>query len=234
MIRLDEVGRRFTTHASAEVKRDLATLARRSVSSTDYRAAFERLGAALGGVARAMIPAGASVAVVTTPEDADFLTKGLVEALDGRRIYLACYWATRVDDAASIHKRYLDPVMPASVDAVVIVKSIIASGCIVQAHLEEFLLRTHPRQVLITAPVILEGAEARLRRAFPTALSRRFEFLSFAVDSKTANNLVKPGIGGLVEKRLGLKPRFSPTLVGSWRKMRAGASPSFRGVELRP
>ncbi len=110
--------------------------------------------------------------------------------------------------------------MPRTLETVVIAKSIIASGCIVRTNLEKFLTQVKALRIVIAAPVMLAGAEKQLRADFPEAISKRFEFITFAIDSLQEGNTVKPGVGGQVEARLGLKgksERFSPALVKEWR-----------------
>ncbi len=124
----------------------------------------------------------------------------------------------RFEDSATVNKEYVDPTMPKTVDDVVIAKSIISSGCIVRANLEEFLGVRKPRRVFIVAPVMLKGAEETLRAAFPRSLSKRFEFISFATDTRREGPVVVPGVGGVVETRLGLKGKLAPALIKQWRE----------------
>lgn len=70
----------------------------------------------------------------------------------------------------------------------------------------------------VGAPVMLQGAEDQLRAEFSDSISRRFEFVTFAMDSVRQGATVEPGIGGQVEERLGLGgKRCSPDLVKEWR-----------------
>ncbi len=108
----------------------------------------------------------------------------------------------------------------AELGTVIIAKAIISSSCVVRTNLEKLLATTKPQRVVIAAPVMLKGAEQRLRNAFPIEISSRFEFVTFAIDSKKEGPVVIPGVGGMVEERLGLtgrSARFMPSLVSEWR-----------------
>ncbi|PZR11108.1 MAG: hypothetical protein DI536_18395 [Archangium gephyra] len=204
----------FTALADDDVKASLAQLQKASISS--YRATMHRLGAALA--ARSRLTGAKVTAVVTTPEDADFLTAGFLESASRAR--LVCYWTERstssLGDVATVVQQFVEPGMPKQVDTVVVLKSIISSGCIVRTHLEQFLEDAKPRRIVIAAPVMLKGADTELRKQFPKKVAALFEFVTFAIDTQKRGNVVLPGVGGWVEERLGLKtrrPRFVPSLV---------------------
>ncbi|MBL8954707.1 MAG: hypothetical protein JNK82_28275 [Myxococcaceae bacterium] len=110
--------------------------------------------------------------------------------------------------------------MPSALEAVVIVKSVIATGCIVRTHLEQFLTEAKPKRIVIAAPVMRRGADRTLRAEFEKNISDRFEFVSFATDDHYEAGILKPGVGGQVESLLGLKgkpERFAPALIAEWR-----------------
>jgi hypothetical protein len=187
-------------------------------SQSAYRAAMKDLGRYLGDHLKTQLGRG-KFAVVTTPEDADFLTTGLLERVPRERALLACFWTQRLEkqDVASVVQEFIQP-LPRTLPSVVIVKSIISSGCIVRTNLEKFLTLARPERIFITAPVMLKGADETLRGEFSPEVARRFEFVTFAVDARRDSKTreVVPGIGGWVEERLGLKgksPRFAPALV---------------------
>lgn len=216
--------RTYSALSSPAVKQELDRLLNEP-SFAQYRDAMTKLGNYLGVIAKTHLGQRKPFALVTTPEDADFLTRGMLATLPRSQARLACYWTTRHqfqgrEDVATVTQSFVDPSMPKKVETVVIAKSIIASGCIVRTNLEKFLKAAEPRRIVIAAPVMLVGAEAQLRAAFPTSISNRFEFLTFATDAVRDGNTVRPGVGGQVEERLGLKgksERFSPTLVKEWR-----------------
>lgn len=208
--------RTYTPLATPEAKDALEQLLEPSQSV--YRAAMKNLGRHLGDQLKGHLGRG-KFAVVTTPEDADYLTRGLLERVPRERAHLVCFWTQRLEkqDVASVVQEFIQP-LPRSLPSVVIVKSIIASGCIVRTNLEKFLTFARPERIFIAAPVMLKGADEALRREFSAEVSRRFEFLTFAVDAKRdgRTHAVVPGVGGWVEERLGLKsksPRFAPALI---------------------
>lgn len=209
-------GRKFSKQANAVVKRELKNLTLQ-LSHEKYQASLERLGKELGVQASEHLGKNETFAVVTTPEDADFLTRGMLDALPKKNAHLVCYWTTRFENSATVHKEYVDPTTPTQLDTVVIAKSIISSGCIVRTNLEALLKERKPKRILIVAPVMLEGAEAQLRAAFSKTISKRFEFITFATDSRKDGHVVTPGVGGMVEERLGLHGKIAPALVREWR-----------------
>lgn len=206
---------------------DLLRLASNDVDS--YRQHMRELGAHL---ATSILPLldrapAKNVCVVCSVEDADFLARGLIETLEASSLDAAtrmiCLWSQRIrTDAVSIA-----PVLRSYTeefdrnDAVfIIVKSIISGACVVKTHLTRALTASDPKRVFVAAPVMLAGAEQRLAREFPDAVSSRFEFVHFATDTdKTPDgNEVVPGIGGSVYERLGLgdetaKNRYTPDIV---------------------
>ncbi len=223
MSRTELKPRTYSNLATPQVKQELERLLHEP-SFAQYRDAMIKLGKQLGFAVKERISTKA-FALVTTPEDADFLTRGMLESLPRQRAHLACYWTSRHHfprgaDIATVTQSFVDPSMPKTVETVVIAKSIIASGCIVRTNLEKFLTEVKPLRIVIAAPVMLAGAEQQLKDDFPAAISKRFEFLTFATDSVRDGSTVKPGVGGRVEARLGLEgksDRFSPALVKEWR-----------------
>jgi hypothetical protein len=204
-----------TAHAA------LALLADEQTSAKDYGNAFYRLGTLL--VQRVpQTSLGKSILVVCTSEDADYFARGILESIVGRtasqsRVALACFWQTRLKamdaglgrdsiEIAPIVKRYEE--RSDEKDTLIVVKSIISSSCVVKHALLDIMGRKQPKKILIVAPVILRGAEARLREEFPADISRRFEFFYFAEDDqKDDSGNVRPGIGGSIYERLGLTER---------------------------
>ena len=69
-----------------------------------------------------------------------------------------------------------------------------------------------------------KDAQKSLEKDFPTEISNKFRFLTFAIDTvKTSEGNIVPGIGGLVYPKLGLgdsneKNKYTPEIV----KRRAG------------
>lgn len=217
--------RRYSVLANRQV-RQLLELLREETPVPTYRETMHELGKALGEAIKPRLRAGRQYAVVTAPEDADFLTRGVVQVLPRDGSHLACFWTERHrfeqhPDTATVSQSYVDPTMPTRIDSVVIVKSIISTGCVVRAQLEQFLLHAQPRQVIIAAPVMRKGADSLLRSEFSPSLASRFRFLTFAKDSKLEGENIVPGVGGQVYERLGFerasKRRIRPELVRAWR-----------------
>lgn len=164
--------------------------------------------------------------VVTSPEDADYLTAGVMEVLPRRFSHLACFWTERHrfeahPDLATVSHSFIDPTTPERIDSVIVVRSIIDSGCVVRAELEQLLMRSRPRQVVISAPVMRKGADDALRSELAPALANRFHFVRFATESTVIEEDVVPGVGGEVYERLGFprmsQQRIMPALVKCWR-----------------
>jgi hypothetical protein len=228
--------RRLAKWITMSAKADLCLLADRQTNVTEYRNAFYRLGSSLAErLRRARL--GTDILLVCTCEDADFLARGILESIvsvqraSPIRVALACFWQARFTamkanpgragfDVAPIVRRYEEPTT-SSIDSLIIVKSIISSSCVVRHALLDIIGRKQPQSIFIAAPVILRGAQMRLRREFPIDVSRRFRFLYFAEDDeKDDDGNVLPGIGGSVDKRLGLEEPASltPRLVIERRK----------------
>ncbi|MFS8082731.1 MAG: hypothetical protein ACMG51_04710 [Ginsengibacter sp.] len=180
-------------------------------------------------------PSG-EICVVCTVEDADFLARGVIERLEhiglGNRTRLLCLWNENIHESdfrlSPIIKQYKedfekkDPVF-------IIVKSIISGACVVKTNLTRALSQADPTKIYVVAPVILQGAEERLEREFPTDVSSKFEFVWFAADKQKKGDSVIPGIGGPVYELLGFKDsedknKYLPIIVKERRKMLFGAT----------
>lgn len=165
--------------------------------------------------------------VVCTNEDADFLAKGFVEECvsSGCEVYFTCFWNQRIRHSGlkstSIVKSYREPCP--HIDSVVVLKSIIATSCVVQTNLSELLHACNPNQVFVASPVLLSGAVQRLKASFPKQQAEKFQFAWFAEDDqRLENGNVVPGIGGSVYELLGVgtedtKNSYLPEIVKSRR-----------------
>jgi hypothetical protein len=192
---------------------------------------MRQLGVFLGNQLRKLVTPKQNGLLVCTPEDADFIAAGVMDALTPtvKELSFACYWHRRgrygaaeqisLDlDVAPVIKRYEEITSP-SLDFIVIVKSIISTACVVKHNILDVVDRKHPARIFVVAPVIFEGSDAALRADFPRAVSSKFHFIYFARDDRRdKNGIVLPGIGGDVYKRLGLRKRSGiPGLVKSRR-----------------
>lgn len=148
------------------------------------------------------------------------LARGILEELSlvpNLEVALACFWNERSPevDLAPIVRRCVEPIEPG---AFLVVKSIIATACVVRTNIEELVSEHQPTTIFIFAPLILKGAEERLMAEFETTISDRFVIDWFAQDDDSDGENVRPGIGGQVYERLGLgsgetKNRCTPSLV---------------------
>jgi len=198
------------------------------MTPSNYREAMFSLGAKFVESYRPMLAEIQKLLLICTNEDADFLAEGVLnglEAIPGLHTSLACFWNERIVtrgtasgmkvDMAPIVRRYLEP---GEVDAFLVVKSIISSGCVVRTNIAELVYDLNPSRILVFAPVILEGGQAQVSEEFDSNISDRFEFYWFAQDDEKDGENVVPGIGGQVYERLGLgtkeeKNRYTPNLV---------------------
>lgn len=178
------------------------------------------------------------ICVICTVEDADFLARGIIETLESCRpeadVRMICLWNQRIDSdcisIAPVIRSYEEPFDKN--DAIfIVVKSIIASACVVKTNLTRAISFANPKRVIVAAPVMLAGAEQRLASEFPADIAAKFEFVHFATDTEqsTDGKEVVPGIGGSVYELLGLgdentKNKYVPDIV---RERRRKAFPSL-------
>jgi hypothetical protein len=221
---------------SEAVRKQLDLLVRPSTPPDIYQSVMRELGMALGKRIDALAGHKRRCLVVCTPEDADFLAVGLLKALSSsvKELGFACFWhhRSRPDvpkdtdldlDVAPIVKRYEEPTAK-SLDFIVIVKSIISSGCVVKHNLLDLIDRKEPAEIFVAAPVIYRGADKALKCDFPVGVSKRFRFVYFAEDdTRDRDGIVSPGIGGNVYRRLGLSEREQtvPSIVKERRHQQA-------------
>ncbi|WP_188061997.1 hypothetical protein [Sphingobium sp. KCTC 72723] len=203
-------------HAAGEdIVAALARLADTSLPPSEYGDVMTLVGKALGRCfAERSNVAGKTVYLAVTVEDADFLAAGIAQALDeaGAKTGIACFWNTRKKaadlrwlDVATITNEYREP-LPAHLDHLLVVKSIISGACVVKTNLMHLLEDAHPDRIHIMAPVILEGAEKRLSSEFEAEIADKFEYWLLATDSeKDDHGNVLPGIGGEIYSRLGFE-----------------------------
>lgn len=205
----------------------LTILQDRSSDTYAYRMAMTELGHLLGDVlAEQAFEAGDHVCLAMTVEDADYLGQGMLRSLEqaGHRVSLACFWNDRSSafglrwaKMAPVVQEYVEPLD--GVDHIVMLKSIISGSCVVRTNLLHLFDEIVPGRVHVAAPVMLDGADARLAEAFPAEIAERFQYWTFEVDTdRTEDGEVLPGIGGEVYGRLGLgdaatKNRIMPELL---------------------
>ncbi|QMT41118.1 hypothetical protein [Neisseria shayeganii] len=156
------------------------------------------------------------VLVVSTAEDADFLTTGFLSGLDESCLpyKLAVFWNNHYslpskDSVAPIVHEYVQEGYR-ECRHVVLLKSIISGSCVVRTNLAALLTRETGEvlfsDILVAAPVMLDKSHTKLKDEFSSKIHEAFRFCTLRVDkTRLANGVVVPGIGGEVYPRLGLK-----------------------------
>jgi len=222
--------RKYTSFADEDAKALLNQLIERSTTVTVYREAMYNLGYEIGTlIVKLKANKNSELLIACTVEDADYLAKGILDVAENtnsfRDVRLACFWNERIVlvdgslSAAPIIKRYFEPLLPNSRYIFVIVKSIVATGCVVRTNLQNLIQDIKPESIIVASPVMLEGADLLLKSEFLPEISNKFEFLTYAVDDiLTKDGNIDPGIGGNVYDRLGFnsqknKNQFIPELV---------------------
>lgn len=227
---MNGAGRTFEPWVSDAVRAHMEELLAAAAAGTPerYRASMRSLGMDLGERLRGSLPGEGDILVVTTVEDADFLGRGIVDALGvGDRLKVFCYWNERdaVRDVAPIISKYEEPLDEPRVSAVVVVKSIISGACVVRTNLIEALDKLHHSvPVFVVAPVMHVDARKKLRREFPTEVADRFKYVVCAFDTEKEGEVIRPGIGGSVYELLGLgdkhtKNRLRPRMLSERRRV---------------
>lgn len=203
-----------------------------------YREAMREIGSHLASAFFPKIASlkGRDVFVICTVEDADFLARGIIEKLEEElknhesvRTRMMCIWNERVNhngiSSAPIVKAYEEeynnehPIF-------VVVKSIISGACVVKTNIARAISHSKPNQIFVVSPIMLEGAECRLKNEFPDSISDKFEFIHFATDTdkSLSGEEVVPGIGGSIYELLGIgnahsKNKYLPKIVRDRRKI---------------
>lgn len=229
---MTNAGRRLAGWVDEAVQLRLQALldAASSHSVDAYREGMRALGQDLGTRLRDALPPEGDILVVTTVEDADFLSAGVLEALPSeRRVKLFCYWNERdtVRNLAPIVSRYEEPLDEARTSAVVVIESIVSGACVVRTNLAEALSRLrHDVAVFVVAPVMQMGAKRGLRRELAPGIADRLQYVVCAIDPDRDGDTLLPGVGGIVHELLGVgdghtKNRIRPRLVAERNRLTA-------------
>lgn len=231
--------REYTSFATSEDRKALSILADEHTPPEEYQAALRALGVSLAGSLVAQFGADLPnrLCIVVTVEDADSLGAGIISLLEdkglGDRVRLVCFWNDRIEldnmSLAPILKEYREP---CNVDdsALVVVKSIVSSACVVRTNLANLIAKATPKRIFVVAPVMFKGADDALRHDFDPTISKRFEYITQAVDDERRDGKwVVPGVGGDIYTRLGYggvsqKNRHVPALVKKRRQQAALAA----------
>lgn len=231
--------RAFTRFATGDDRQSLSILAAEQTPPDMYRSALYSLGRSLGGSLLAelgnVLPN--RICVVCSVEDADSLAAGIISRLEDEgleeRVRVVCFWNDRLEldgiSLAPILKEYREP---CNVDdaALVVVKSIISSACVVRTNLSNLIANANPRRIFVVAPVMFKGVDQSLRHDFDPSISERFEYIALAIDDeKRDGKWIAPGVGGDIHTPLGYggaekKNAHVPALVKARRRHAALAA----------
>jgi len=221
------MARKFSENINESVKLLLEKLINTETDASAYSDTMYKLGTELGLKIHSKLKEGQNVALASTAEDADNLSKGIIDILEekGRKVLLTVFWNKRFKPnkennitIAPIIKEFHEKGYKDS-PTLIVTKSIIANSCVVRTNLTKLVLESNPSSIFVVAPVLLEGAKENLEREFESRIVDKFHYFYFAVDDKKSpDGTVIPGIGGDVYQRLGFsdqdaKNKFVPQIV---------------------
>lgn len=207
-----------------EIQANLSLLADKQTRAEIYANALSILGKKLALHINPKITSSEKIVLACTSEDADWLGKGILQTLWNTNINLAVFWNLRakVDNdreltIAPIVKSYIEEI--SNCKTLIICKSIIYTSCVVRTNLMFLINQINPDKIFIVAPVMFKSAENSLNKEFESSISKKFEYIYFAIDDEVSDeDEVIPGIGGNIYQRLGLgdtqiKNKYIPVLV---------------------
>lgn len=212
--------RKLTNFATPDVKKHLGTLINSKSSVKDYQSAMFALGESLAKV----LPSGHkddNYLIVSTSEDADFLTSGYISVLEETEIQhkIAVFWNHHYslpnnESVAPITNSYIQENVD-TCNKIVLLKSIISGSCVIRTNLLALLDSLNLERVesiFVAAPVMHKRGPDKLKAEFPENIGSKFEFHTFAIDEKIDDHgNVLDGIGGEVYPHLGLS--MQPSLL---------------------
>jgi hypothetical protein len=215
--------REFASFADDAARNTLDRLLSSVGSPSEYRSAMTELGLQLGRIVAGKIPCARKCLVVSTAEDADYLSKGVIESLcRDHEALAAVFWNNHYSisngSIAPVVHRYLQQGFE-SAEYLIVVKSIISTSCVVKTNLLSLIEKIHVKKIYVVAPVMYITAEESLCSEFPKQISDLFEFVYFAIDAfREETGEVRPGIGGQIYELLGIRDQpartgFLPQLV---------------------
>lgn len=219
--------RKYKYSDRADIKSTLNTLIAPDVAVDDYQKAMYQLGLILADELRPNLDPNASYCIASTAEDADFLSKGILEGLKDSvsTMKLACFWNYHSsplpggESTAPIIRKFIETGAE-SCDHLIIAKSVISGSCVVKTNITSLIETMTPNQIYVVAPVMHTDAQSKLRKEFPEQVADKFQFETLAIDSirDSETHEVVPGIGGDVYQHLGFmsqkhKNQFTPSVV---------------------
>lgn len=205
----------------------LDALLQSGVSPASYKAAMYELGKDLSEGLLRKIESSDSFCLASTAEDADFLSKGIIDSISGTvaDIKLACFWnyhSTPIkgqQSTAPIIRKFVENGFK-ECKHLIITKSVISGSCVVKTNLTDLIEIMRPEKIYVVAPVMHVDAEKKLKMEFPETISSKFIFETLVYDDEKSNETseVILGIGGDVYRLLGFKSQedkntFTPELV---------------------
>ncbi|NWO06632.1 MAG: hypothetical protein HLX50_13365 [Alteromonadaceae bacterium] len=220
-------GREYKYKGRGDINSYLDKLIAPSVSVSEYRDSMYCLGKYLAETLLSKLNPDESYCIVSTAEDADFLSKGLIEVLRSRvkDLKIACFWNFHSqpvkggESTAPILRKFIEKGAEAA-DNLIVTKSVISGSCVVKTNLTALIENMSPRSIYVVAPVMHKDATTKLAREFPPGISQKFDYEYFATDVERdpETNEVIPGIGGNVYQLLGFqsqtqKNRYMPEIL---------------------
>jgi hypothetical protein len=136
---MQHAGRKYSEFADDLAKQTLAKLIASVNSPLDYQGAMLELGKQLGRIVNERIPRVHKCLVVSTAEDADYLSNGVIESLEHDHETLAAvfwnnHYSVSDSNVAPIVHHFVQPGFESAKD-VVFVKSIISTSCVVRTNI---------------------------------------------------------------------------------------------------
>lgn len=212
---------RFADHIA---KSALNNLLASTEAPAQYQSAMRLLGKRLGEELNTILPSSAKCLLVSTAEDADYLSSSVLEALKLKhKTHAAVFWNHHYSvpngSIAPVVHKYIQPGFE-DADSLVVVKSVISGSCVVRTNILALIEKINVSKIYIASPVMHEKSEEALISEFPDEISQKFVFVYFAKDAKKdkTSGEVIPGIGGQIYKLLdiGVQPvqtGYIPSLV---------------------
>ncbi|MBL8084861.1 MAG: hypothetical protein JNN26_19725 [Candidatus Obscuribacter sp.] len=189
--------RSYTELATPEIQNLLRSNWDTPSEPADFKKTMYKLGKALGEACSKKIKNSNSakeICIACTVEDADFLAKGVLEYFTNARpeatVRFACFWNRKsIDpygyekyDIAPVIKEYVEPVQAECI--LIVVKTVISGGCVVATNITHLIENLRPLQIFIVAPLMLENSPRNLEKHFGRSITKRFQYLNFALDKE--------------------------------------------------
>ncbi|WP_429060214.1 hypothetical protein [Aeromonas veronii] len=216
-VEMNATGRKYSDFANDIAKSALNKLLDPMGEASGYRCAMVELGEVLGEALNKVIGSKEACLVVSTAEDADFLSKGVIDTLSSHDhdTRMAVFWNNHYSipngSIAPIVNRYIQPGYE-NADALVVVKSVISGSCVVRTNILALIDQVKTKKIYILSPVMHINSKDALSSEFPEEISEKFEFIYFAEDEKkSSDGEVVPGIGGQIYERLDIKDQPAKT-----------------------